>query len=161
MATDRQAELGYRRSPTFKDRAMAPGVAFADWTSERIERKGGIHIEKVVPYRPGSFFERDFPCLVALLRQFRELPATIIIDGYVTLGQGGHAGVGAHLHRAVEPTFPVIGVEKAQVAGKVQPVPSKRRRDTARSIEYRSTNIKGDSLEHPHCLNVNADTRSL
>jgi deoxyribonuclease V len=97
--------------------AVAAGIAFTDWTSDRIARTEIVRIAEVAPYRPGQFYERELPCLLALLERFETLPAAIVIDGYVTLGAEGRDGLGAHLHRALGGQVPVIGVAKTRFAG--------------------------------------------
>jgi deoxyribonuclease V len=97
--------------------AVAAGVAFADWRSDRIARTQVVRIRKVRPYSPGNFFERELPCLLAVIDQFGELPDTIVIDGYVTLGEDDRDGLGAHLYVALERQVSVIGVAKSRFAG--------------------------------------------
>jgi deoxyribonuclease V len=96
--------------------AIAAGILFADWTSDRIAHTEVARIAPVQPYRPGHFYERELPCLLALVARFETLPATILIDGYVTLGADGRDGLGAHLHRALDMQVPVIGVAKTRFA---------------------------------------------
>ncbi|MCB1487824.1 MAG: endonuclease V [Bauldia sp.] len=98
-------------------RAVAAGIAFADWTSDRIARTEIVPIADVAPYRPGHFYERELPCLLTLLERLDPLPATILVDGYVTLGTDGRDGLGAHLHRALDGRVPVIGIAKTRFAG--------------------------------------------
>ncbi len=97
--------------------AIAAGVAFADWTSPKIESSEVVHLDNVQPYRSGSFYERELPCILALLVRFEERPATIIIDGYVTLGPDSRDGLGAHLFHALDGKVPVIGVAKSRFEG--------------------------------------------
>lgn len=52
-----------------------------------------------------------------MLERFDSLPATIIIDGYVTLGEEARGGLGAHLFAALEEKVPIIGVAKSRFEG--------------------------------------------
>lgn len=97
--------------------AVAAGVAFADWASAKIENAEVVHLENIQPYRSGNFYERELPCILALLERFERHPATIIIDGYVTLGPDNRDGLGAHLFRALDGKVPVIGVAKSRFEG--------------------------------------------
>lgn len=68
----------------------------------------------VADYEPGSFFKRELPCLLALLAQtdaFAEAIDALVIDGYVSLAEG-RPGLGAHLYRALDERYPVIGIAK-------------------------------------------------
>jgi deoxyribonuclease V len=97
--------------------AVAAGVAFAGWGAERPERVVLRTLDHVAAYRPGSFFERELPCILAVLEEFVQQPDTVVIDGYVTLGEERRDGLGAHLHRALGGHVPVIGVAKTEFRG--------------------------------------------
>lgn len=62
-----------------------------------------------LPYKPGAFFERELPPLMAVLHETSGLDL-LIIDGYVTLDPDGRPGLGHHVKEALE--IPVIGVAK-------------------------------------------------
>lgn len=98
-------------------RAVAAGVAFADWKSDVIARTDVVGLGSAQPYEPGDFFKRELPCLLALLDRFQEMPATIVIDGYVTLGVDQRDGLGARLFSALHEQVPVIGVAKRRFVG--------------------------------------------
>lgn len=74
-------------------------------------------VEKVEPYEPGSFYRRELPCLLAVLRLLPEPPAVLFVDGYVWLPPDGRPGLGAHLHEALGRRTPVIGIAKSAFAG--------------------------------------------
>jgi len=99
------------------ERAVAAGIAFSDWRSDRIERTETAEIRHVLPYRPGDFYERELPCLLAVLERFQSVIGTVIVDGYVTIGADQADGLGAHLYRALGGAVPVIGVAKNHFAG--------------------------------------------
>src|SRR4051794_40847111 len=65
-------------------------------------------------YRPGHFYERELPYLIAILDEVTEPIATIIVDGYVWLGPD-RPGLGWHLHAARG--VPVVGVAKTRFTG--------------------------------------------
>ncbi len=74
-------------------------------------------IEEVEPYEPGSFYRRELPCLMAVLRLLPETPTLVLIDGYVWLPPVGRPGLGAHLYEALGRAIPVIGIAKSTFAG--------------------------------------------
>jgi deoxyribonuclease V len=94
--------------------AVAAGVLFGDWASDIAEGTLVRHIAAVEPYRPGRFFERELPCILALLEDLPGRPETIVIDGYAVLGPDRRDGLGAHLFRALKGAIPVIGVAKTR-----------------------------------------------
>jgi len=98
-------------------RAVAAGVLFADWASDRMARIETLAFDAVAPYRPGAFYARELPCLLALLDRIGDRPDAIVIDGYVTLGAEARDGLGAHLHAALGGAITVIGVAKSRFAG--------------------------------------------
>jgi len=98
-------------------RGVVAGILFPDWTSDAIARSKVVRIDAVAPYRPGRFYERELPCLLALLDRLDIRPEVIVVDGYVTLGADGRDGLGAHLHRALDGAVPVIGVAKSRFDG--------------------------------------------
>lgn len=97
--------------------AVAAGALFADWRSPSIAAMRTVRVPAAAPYRPGRFFERELPCILALMDSLDILPETIVIDGYVTLGPDAADGLGAHLHRALGGRAAVIGVAKTRYRG--------------------------------------------
>jgi len=92
--------------------AVAAGVWFRGWTAERGETHAVAGFSEVAPYEPGAFYRRELPCLLGVLRNGPQADL-IIVDGYVTLAPG-HPGLGAHLHEALQPKVPVVGVAKTR-----------------------------------------------
>jgi len=92
--------------------AVAAGVWFRGWTAEHEEAQAVAGFSGVAPYEPGAFYRRELPCLLGVLRE-GPLADLIVVDGYVTLAPG-HAGLGAHLHDALERKVPVVGVAKTR-----------------------------------------------
>lgn len=66
-------------------------------------------LDQVAPYRPGDFFRRELPALLAVLADGGRLDL-VVVDGYVDLDPHGRPGLGAHLH--AELGVPVLGVAK-------------------------------------------------
>lgn len=75
-----------------------------------------VDVADVAPYEPGSFYKRELPCILAVLKEIKEVVDVVIVDGFVWLEQGAH-GLGAHLYDALEQTIPVIGVAKTAYHG--------------------------------------------
>lgn len=92
--------------------ALAAGVLFADWISGEIERTVLTEIIQIAPYEPGSFYKRELPCILSLLKKVHEPLDVIIIDGYVQLGKAQKMGLGLHLYQALDEKIPIIGVAK-------------------------------------------------
>jgi deoxyribonuclease V len=92
------------------DTAVAAAIWFRGWAAEREEAHAVAGFSGIAPYEPGEFYRRELPCLLGVLRAG---PAAdiIVVDGYVSLGQG-RAGLGAHLHEALDRKVPVVGVAK-------------------------------------------------
>lgn len=96
--------------------AVAAAVLFAEWTSGTIEDTVVRRIAAVEPYRPGLFFQRELPCILAVLADVRVRPDAIVVDGYAVLGRERRDGLGAHLFGALKGEVPVIGVAKNRFA---------------------------------------------
>ncbi|MEK0450447.1 MAG: hypothetical protein RL088_2715 [Verrucomicrobiota bacterium] len=95
--------------------ASVAAVAFYDWTDAAPTTERVIHVPKVEPYVSGEFFRRELPCLLEVLRLFPHAK-TVIVDGYVWL-DAGRAGLGAHLHQALNESVEVVGVAKTKYQG--------------------------------------------
>ena len=124
--------------------AIAAGVLFADWSSgagERIVIRPGADVR---PYRPGRFFERELPCLLAVLDDVTEPLEAIIIDGYAVLGAERRDGLGAHLFRALGARVPVIGVAKTRFAA-TPPAAGILRGDSRRPLYVTGIGIDEDT----------------
>lgn len=122
VATD----VDYRTAATAGESARAAAVFFSDWadaqpTSERVEV-----VEGVAPYQPGEFYQRELPCLLAVLDGHLPNLKAVVIDGYVTLDAAGRPGLGAHLFEALGGQIPVIGVAKTAFQGSPHAVQMQR-----------------------------------
>lgn len=99
------------------DFAVASGILFKRWESDVIERTVDVKIDEIAAYESGSFYKRELPCIQALLNSVEEDITTIIIDGFVVLGEEERDGLGGHLYRAIDGAVPVIGVAKNSFKG--------------------------------------------
>ena len=97
--------------------ATAAGILFKRWDDASPCHTIVKQIDGVAPYVPGQFYQRELPCILALLNELEQLPELIIIDGYVTLGETAKPGLGWHLHQALAQQIPVIGVAKKPFIG--------------------------------------------
>jgi deoxyribonuclease V len=97
--------------------ARAAAVLFADYIAPAPERILSCLIAEPADYIPGVFYKRELPCILALLDQFEQMPAEMVIDGYVQLG--ARPGLGQYLFEALDCRIPVIGVAKSVFAGAV------------------------------------------
>ncbi|MBI4962284.1 MAG: endonuclease V [Desulfomonile tiedjei] len=100
-----------------KEFAVAACVIFEEWDSERTVRSIKEPMAEVKPYEPGSFYKRELPCLLELLRHVEVRLEAVIVDGYVWLGPEYSPGLGAHLYWALEGKVAVIGVAKSPFKG--------------------------------------------
>jgi len=103
--------------------ANAAAVLFHSWGDSAAWREIVIRVPAPADYRPGQFFRRELPCLVALVALVEEPLEVLIVDGYVWLGEGNLPGLGAHLHAALGGATAVIGVAKSRLAGATAAVP--------------------------------------
>lgn len=93
--------------------AMAAGVLFRNWQEARSERVVLAEVVEVAEYVPGEFYQRELPCLLALLDKLKKEPDCIIVDGFVFLDGHQAPGLGKHLYDALDGRIPVVGVAKS------------------------------------------------
>ncbi len=99
-------------------RARAAAVVGRDRSFAEVVADVVHEVSGVAAYRPGRFYERELPPLLALLGRVGEQGADVglvVVDGYVDLDPGGRPGLGGHLHAALG--LPVIGVAKTRFRG--------------------------------------------
>jgi deoxyribonuclease V len=89
--------------------AYAACLVFESWSDAREVEQVVAASPVAAPYRPGAFFERELPAILAVLERVTAPLETVVVDGYVWLG-GARPGLGARLHEARG--TPVIGVAK-------------------------------------------------
>lgn len=106
------------------ERAVVAGVVFSAWGDSEPAELLRTTFSPVAAYYPGRFYERELPCLLALLRETDDEFETLLIDGYVSLRTEGGKGLGAHLIDALPYPAIVIGVAKSplKIADRFVPV---------------------------------------
>jgi deoxyribonuclease V len=98
-------------------RARAACVYATAWTDAESFAEWTVELDHVMPYEPGRFFERELPCLTAVLARAPEPPSTVVVDGYVILDRAGAPGLGAHLFEHFGGRIPVVGIAKHAFRG--------------------------------------------
>ncbi len=103
-----------------REGAAAACVVFESWEDAAPAAVYRALVADAAEYRPGRFFERELPCLLAVLRAADQEFDSIVIDGYVHLRPGAGKGLGQHLREALPYETEVIGVAKnpLKVAGR-------------------------------------------
>ncbi|RXZ45042.1 endonuclease V [Crenobacter cavernae] len=100
-----------------QNKARAACVVVKSW-KDRVPHAAFIcDVDEVFPYQPGSFYRRELPCLLEVLKRVPMPLSTIVVDGYVWLPPEGKPGLGAHLYDATGRRIPVIGVAKTDFRG--------------------------------------------
>jgi Deoxyinosine 3''endonuclease (endonuclease V) len=92
--------------------AVGAAVVFSHWNDSTSAAEYTADCQRAESYVPGEFYKRELPCLLAVLKQIVEPLDTIVIDGYVSLGD--KPGLGMRLWEALERKTPVIGVAKTR-----------------------------------------------
>jgi deoxyribonuclease V len=93
--------------------ATAALVTAVDATFGAVDGEHVVHVAEVAEYRPGAFFERELPPIVAVVEG--HALDLLVVDGYVTLDPTGRPGLGQHIHH--ELGIPVVGVAKTAFCG--------------------------------------------
>jgi len=94
------------------DKAHTGCVVFENWHDNKPLEFKRITVAVTSAYRPGRFFERELPCLLAAIKDFRCRFDAIIIDGYVHLKKEAGKGLGTYLYESLPFQCAVIGVAK-------------------------------------------------
>ncbi|HFC93708.1 MAG TPA: endonuclease V [Leucothrix mucor] len=92
--------------------ALCAGILFNHWNTSDISQKLLTHTENIQAYESGSFYKRELPCIMNLIKQHNITPELIIIDGYVFLDGESEAGLGKYLYDSLKGNTPIIGVAK-------------------------------------------------
>ncbi len=101
----------------FAGRARAACVLANAWRDTTPHAEWTVELEQVADYRPGHFFERELPCILAALARAPEAIEVIVVDGYVVLDEHGKPGLGEHVFRHFSGRIPVVGIAKRSYAG--------------------------------------------
>lgn len=100
---------------TLKGRAAC--IVAESWVAARPTSEHVLELHHVKPYRPGHFFERELPGLLAVLTLVGQPQDALVVDGYVDLDEQGYPGLGAHLHEALDRQVPIVGIAKHPYRG--------------------------------------------
>lgn len=99
------------------DHAIAASVLFRQWTDDEPAAELVRRVAPVALYEPGSFYKRELPCLLDVLRACPTPLECIVIDGYVWLSEEGRPGLGARLFESLGRKVIVVGVAKSPFRG--------------------------------------------
>jgi deoxyribonuclease V len=91
--------------------ASAACLVFRTWVDSAAVEHVVAEAPLAEPYRPGEFFRRELPAILAVLELINAKLEIIVVDGYVWLG-AARPGLGARLYRALNERIPVVGVAK-------------------------------------------------
>lgn len=102
----------------FEDKANTSCIGISNWASANVDFEISETIEGINEYESGSFYKRELPCLVSILKNITLVPRTdiLVIDGFVVLDDNGKYGLGGYLFEFLESKVPVIGVAKNNFA---------------------------------------------
>ncbi len=95
------------------DSYRASCVIFQHWDDAHPVEVVRVDSTGVMPYRPGRFYERELPCLLAVLHGSSMRFDTVVIDGYVDLAGNAGRGLGRRLYEELGRKTTVIGVAKS------------------------------------------------
>lgn len=98
------------------DQGHCACVIAANWTFPTPDHVFSRVRERVAPYLPGAFYERELPCLLHVLEKLPCAVDTVVIDGFVWLGEN-RPGLGWHLYEALQRRIQVVGVAKTAFHG--------------------------------------------
>ena len=96
----------------YQNRATAASLAFHPWQAEKPIGHFISTITHIAEYEPGSFYKRELPCIVRLLKEHNLHPKIIVIDGFVFLDGHRKPGLGKYLYDSLHKQPSVIGVAK-------------------------------------------------
>lgn len=97
----------------YEDFAKTVCIAFEDWNSETESFIYSENTEISADYESGTFYKRELPCILSLLKKIDLKEGDlIIVDGYVTLDNSGKIGLGGYLYESLNQKYPVIGIAK-------------------------------------------------
>ena len=138
------------------EHAMAGCVLATGWDAAAPTDRLVQRVSPIQPYVPGRFFERELPCLRAVLARVDTPLSAVIVDGYVWLDDAGRPGLGGHLWEALGRAVPVIGVAKTSFRGSAfaeQVLRGRARRPlfvTAAGIEPAEAAAQVRTMHGPH-----------
>ncbi len=129
----------------FDGKAKTVCICFDEWTDAEPEKVFSAIIENVDEYTPGSFYKRELPCILHLMKQIEGISIeAIIVDGYVVLDDDGNYGLGGYLYEVLQKKIPVIGVAKTNFALIEKNKREAKRGQSARPLYITSLGIDQD-----------------
>ena len=96
--------------------ALAACVAVSSWQDAEATHTHAVRTAAAADYRPGQFFRRELPSLLAVLEASACCFDVVVIDGYVWL-DAERPGLGWHLNESLQHRAAVIGIAKSAYAG--------------------------------------------
>lgn len=93
------------------------GILFKNWSDEKLVIEIITKRDSIANYESGSFYKRELPCILKLIKAHSLNPQFIIIDGYVFIDGFSKPGLGFYLYIYLSCTIPVIGVAKNNFNG--------------------------------------------
>lgn len=111
-------DVDYRATET-----VAAAVVFANWDDPTPTHESTVRLARAAPYRPGEFWLRELPGLLAVLAALPAVPACVVVDAYVWLPPDRRPGLGARLHEALGERTSIVGVAKNPIVGDALGIP--------------------------------------
>ncbi|MCD8455243.1 endonuclease V [Tenacibaculum finnmarkense genomovar ulcerans] len=98
----------------FDNKAKTVCLGFDSWTDKEPLNIYVEITENIADYEPGSFYKRELPCIISLLKRIdiNEIEL-IIVDSFVLLDDHGKLGLGGRLFEKLNKKIPIIGVAKS------------------------------------------------
>lgn len=99
-----------------EENAKTVCLVFNDWTDSKPMNIYEEILNGVENYEPGSFYKRELPCILSLLKKVEiEIKniTVIIVDGFVLLDDDNKLGLGGYLYKQLNSKIAVIGVAKS------------------------------------------------
>ncbi|WP_064967940.1 endonuclease V [Tenacibaculum ovolyticum] len=98
----------------FDNKAKTVCVSFNSWVDKEPLNVYSEITENIAEYEPGSFYKRELPCILSLLKQIDiKQIELIIVDSFVLLDDNNKLGLGGHLFEKLNRKIPIIGVAKS------------------------------------------------
>lgn len=126
----------------YDNSAKTVGVSFQNWEdAEALDIKFEC-LEGIQPYEPGSFYKRELPCILSLLKQYDlEEIRCIVVDGYCILNNENKYGLGGYLFEALGSRIPIIGVAKTRFKANTENVKELIRGESIKPLYISSIGI--------------------
>ena len=129
----------------YDDKAKVVGILFTDWKDSEPVEIISEYLTDIADYESGSFYKRELPCIMELLRKIDLSKVEIIIvDSFVYLDDNQKLGLGGYLYQSLEERIPVIGVAKNSFHGNNKNVLEIFRGDSKKPLYISSIGIDLD-----------------